>query len=129
MIATAFEFAEKSENTGMIFIKMNQARVSYDTFTLLYDIDLSGYLQMTEMVAKCINELERLCTHLHESNCMLAIDKLRDHLKHMVDDENGISSFRITLRRKTRGLLNLGGKVLHYVFGLIDEETAMEYTI
>lgn len=123
---TAYEFSEKSENTGIIFTKTSRARVSYNSFTLVYHIDLNGYLQMTEMVAKCINELERLCNYLDESNCMLIIDKLRDHLKHMTNDERGINAYRISQRQK-RGLINFGGKILHYLFGVIDEDTAMEY--
>lgn len=32
---TAFEFSENSENTGIVFSKINRARVSYDSFTLV----------------------------------------------------------------------------------------------
>lgn len=69
-LVTAFEFSQKSENAGIIFTKIGRARVSYDSFTLVYHINLNGYLEMTKMVEKCIDELERLCNYLDASNCM-----------------------------------------------------------
>lgn len=59
--ALAFEFVEKTEKAGIVFIKMQKARVSYDSYTLLYNFDIGNYLDMTEKVNECMNGLEKLC--------------------------------------------------------------------
>lgn len=44
----------------------------------------------------------------------------------MTDDERGINTYKISIREKS-GLINLGGEIVYYLFGVIDEDTAMEY--
>lgn len=49
-VAFSFDFTKKVEKTGIIFSKIGDARISYDSFTLLYYFEMSNYLQMTEKV-------------------------------------------------------------------------------
>lgn len=53
--AVAFEFSENVEKTGIIFTKIGEARVSYDSYTLLYHLDIENYLKMTEKVWTNLN--------------------------------------------------------------------------
>lgn len=125
---TAIEFTGKSENTGMIFATINRARVSYDTFTIVYHIDISEYLKQTKILNECVKNMEFICSWIEplQTNCKLIVEKLRDRLKYMTDDETNINSYRISTRSE-RGLIDLGGKVLNFLYGVIDADTAKEY--
>lgn len=122
----AFEFTEKTENSGIVFIKIQKARVSYDTYTLLYHFDLTNYLDMTKKINECMHGLEKMCSWIKHSNCELILQNLQHHFDYMKSDETDIYAYRIYQRAK-RGLFNLGGKIMHWIFGLIDEDTAKEY--
>lgn len=122
----AFEFTEKTEKSGIVFIKIQKGRVSYDTYTLLYHFDLSNYLDMTKKINECMNGLEKLCNWIQNSNCKLILQNLQHHFDYMKSDETDIYAYRIYQRSK-RGLFNLGGKIMHWIFGLIDDDTAKEY--
>lgn len=122
---TALNFTEKTENTGIIFIKMERARVSYDTFTVVYHLDISEYMKMTTRVTECIDKLEYLCRWTKSTNCELIIENLRNQVTHMKIDESDINSYKIS--RAKRGLINLGGKILNWIFGVMDADSAQEY--
>lgn len=47
-VVLAFDFTEKNEKSGIIFTRIGEARVSYDSFTLLYHLDMENLLKMTE---------------------------------------------------------------------------------
>lgn len=49
-MAVAFDFTEKVEKNGIIFMKIGSSRVSYDSYTILYHFDMENYLKMTEKV-------------------------------------------------------------------------------
>lgn len=60
------------------------------------------------------------------SNCELVIQNLKHQFNFMQSDETDINSYRIYQRIK-RGLFNFGGKILNWLYGVIDNDTAMDY--
>lgn len=52
--------------------------------------------------------------------------KFENHFKYMKSDETDIFAYR-TYERVKRGLFNFGGKVLHWLYGLMDDDMAREY--
>lgn len=125
-VVLAFDFTEKSEKVGIVFTKVSEARVSYDTYTLLYHFNIEHYLEMTEKVNDCMNGIANLCRWIKPSNCELVVQNLKHHFDYMKSDVEDIYSYKINQRVK-RGLINLGGSIMHWLFGLIDEDTAKEY--
>lgn len=123
VVAVAYGFTEKkNEKTGIIFAKIGEARVSYDCYSLLYHFDISNYLDMTGKVNKCMGGLNRLCRWIKPSNCELLLQNLQHHFNFMKSDE----VYRINQRTK-RGLFNFGGKIMHWLNGLMDEDMTIEY--
>lgn len=114
---TALNFTEKSESTGVVFVKLNRDRVSYDTFTITYHIEIDRFLQLTNKVKECIDKLEQLCGWIKPSNCHLIVKKLQDSLHYKTDDETSINAYRISLpsERSKRELIDFGGKVLNFI--------------
>lgn len=124
--ALAFDFTEKTEKSGIVFVKMSEARVTYDSYTLLYHFDIGNYLDMTEKLSDCMNGLKKLCNWIRPSNCELILQNLEHHFNYMKSDVTEIYAYRIYQRTK-RGLFNFGGKILHWLYGLMDEDTARGY--
>lgn len=121
----AFEFTNKTETTGIIFMAENRARASYDVYTIVYHIDINNYLKITTKTSECIDKLEGLCSWMRPSNCGLIIQTLRTHLDHMKNDEMDINSFKITKRSKRA--IDSVGRFLHWAFGVLDIDSAHEY--
>lgn len=51
---SGLEFEEQENQSGFIFVNLATARVSYDSFTLVYHIDLSNYKQLVPVFAKTV---------------------------------------------------------------------------
>lgn len=51
---SGLEFEEQENQSGFIFVNLATARVSYDSFTLVYHIDLSNYKQLVPAFAKTV---------------------------------------------------------------------------
>lgn len=66
------------------------------------------------------------CDETETLNCELILQNLQHHFNYMIADVTDIYAYRINQRYK-RGLFNLGGIIMHWIFGLIDEDTAKEY--
>lgn len=51
---SAFEFIEKENHNGLIFVNLAAARVSYDSFKLVYHINLTEYKRIVPALDKAI---------------------------------------------------------------------------
>lgn len=129
----AFQFEKQDVKTGLTFIKQSEARISYDTYTIVYYLDITEYKKLTKTVENFINEADVQCKRFHSTDsdglkiCYVMIHHLKKQLKYMQRDELDIEAYQQKPSKKRA--IEIVGSFLHWAFGLMDTETAKEYDI
>lgn len=125
---------EKSSHSGLVFVKITDAKISYDTYTMVYHIDLTHYYKINKMVQNYINIAEKDCSELNNSTCNVIIENIKSQMEFMYRDEIDINAYQqnqlysgsINQTRQKRALEFIGS-AFHWMFGLMDADTAREY--
>lgn len=124
-------FTPETHNSGLIFIKLSQARVSYDSYNMVYHIELSEYFKIRDIIEGSLTELTKLCKRVAESSCISLTHEIKIQLNFMLRDELDIRTYQQKLSNKTHSRSkrswNWPGSVLHWAFGVMDADTAEAY--
>lgn len=124
----------KSGHSGLVFVKTTDAKISYDTYTILYHIDLSTYFKIATTIKKYSNIAEKNCYKLNSTTCNVVIKSIKNQLEYIHRDEMDIRSYQQnqlksnmnTHVRQKRSIESIGS-AFHWMFGLMDADTAREY--
>lgn len=118
-----------SLKAGLIFIKEDEFLLSGDKWTISLDVDLGEYESSVSKAVSEINLIQQVFmnqTHLTRAE-NATLSQLRAETRLLVSDallvEQAFSSLLGTLTphsRKERGLINLGGSALKFLFGTLD---------
>lgn len=119
------DFKEKSIKTGLIFKKTDVARVSYDTYTIVYHVDIGHYLEITTKLEDCVKILEELCIPNNETDCQTTIFNIKNQLDYLKMDKRNIDVYRIGERKKRA--IEFVGRFMKWAFGVVDADAAREY--
>lgn len=65
----SLDFVPQDQNTGLTFVKLAKAKISYDSYTIVYHLDISQYLNLTVMIERFISFGWRECTRLKSETC------------------------------------------------------------
>lgn len=129
----AFEFTPQEHRTGLTFVNLSKARISYDTYTMLYYLEISEYKNLANLISEFIVKSEEYCNELatdlyNHSNksCKIMIEQLTTQLKHVERDELDIEAYQQKTKHNKRSL-EVVGNFLHWAFGLMDADTARQY--
>lgn len=127
----ALNFENRDQTTGLTFIKLAKTRISYDTYTILYFVDISQYKNITVTIEKFLIQTELECKRLKSSNtCEMIIEQAKTLLTHMKRDEIDIQAYQQKPNDKTtrkRRAIEFVGDFYHWAFGLMNAATAREY--
>lgn len=123
--AMGFDFQPQDQKTGLTFIKLSKARISYDSYTMLYHLDISRYRELTTLVENYIKDSLPLCKQLKGKTCEILLLQITSQLNHMKRDELDIEAYQQKSRSKRS--IEVVGSFLHWAFGLMDADTAREY--
>lgn len=116
------------QKTGISFVKLSKARVSYDTYTVLYHIDIAQYKNITKAVEAFYKYANNECDTLGSHSCKAMLDQAGVLLNHMKQDESDIEAYQQDLQNKrNRRALEFIGDFHHWAFGLMNAESAREY--
>lgn len=122
------KYSPNEHNTGLMFLELTKARVSYDSYTMVYYMDLSNYEDITSHVVHCIKNMKRLCEIKEVDNCKVMLEQMEEHLVYMRRDETDINAYQqMSKVGRQRRSIEFIGKFYHWAFGLMDAATARKY--
>lgn len=104
----------KNQNTGLTFVKLARARISYDSYTILYYIDISEYKNLTLTIENFLIQATHECDRLETSKtCKMLIEKSKTLISHMKRDELDIQAYQIKTNERKKS------NRIHRRFGLM----------
>lgn len=125
---------ENSGHSGLVFVKLSDAKISYDTFTVIYHIDLKHYFKIIGILKNYINNAETACSQLTNNTCSLIIETLKIQMMYMLRDEIDVNAYQqneiyssSTTKSRRKRALEFVGSAYHWMFGLMDADTARAY--
>lgn len=128
----SLKFEPMDQKTGLTFVKLSSARISYDTYTILYYIDIDQYKNKTKMVENFTTKSKHECKRLTSSTCDIMLNQATILLNHMKRNESDIEAYQQKYKnngfdeRKKRAL-EFVGDFFHWAFGTMNAETARKY--
>lgn len=126
-----YNFEQQDLRTGISFVKLSKARISYDSYTLLYHLDISEYKDLTIILERNIKVANLLCQKMTggkiNETCKILITQTESQLLHMKRDELDIEAYQQKEKLRNKRSLEFAGSFLHWAFGLMDADTAREY--
>lgn len=122
------KYTQNEHYTGLMFLELTKGRVSYDSYTMVYHMDISNYETITPYVEKCIESINKLCTIKMVDDCNIILKQLEEHLVYMKQDEADINAYQqFSQEGRQRRAIEFIGKFYHWAFGLMDADTARKY--
>lgn len=127
---------EKSGHSGLVFVKVADAKVSYDTYTIVYHIDLNYYYKILKMITQYTTDLKTKCNKLNSNTCNIVIESIETQIDYMKRDEIDINAYQ---QKQTetetdsnshhiqKRAIEFIGSAFHWMFGLMDADTARAY--
>lgn len=120
-------FETRDQQTGLTFVKLAKSRISYDTYTILYHIDITQYKNLTIIVENFLNEAEQQAWKLKTTTMKTVLNKTRVLLNYMRRDEVDIEAYQQKPMNRQKRAIEFVGDILHWAFGVMNAETAREY--
>lgn len=125
----ALDFTPQKHKNGLIFTSLSKARISYDSYTLLYHFDLTGFLQIIDMVAKYNNATKFSCKSIHSIPCDILTNQIEVQIEHMIRDEMDIGAYQQEVVMKKKRSLEFVGDLAHWAFGIMNADSARKYDL
>lgn len=135
-LTTAIDFEERDYKAGLIFKQISKARVSYESFSIIYHANLAEFFDIKDELGKCLILLKRLCYHEATDSCNTQISLLSHQITFLIASEQDIELYQpgdMTFHRKSKETKRVKrawesvGTFLHWAFGVMDADTAREY--
>lgn len=125
-MAAPFNFEEQDQRVGLTFIRLSQARISYDSYTILYHLDITRYKALTQLVEQYIEQADQATKMINDETVKMMIRHFKTQLHHMKRDESDIEAYQQNVRK--RRAIEVVGSFLNWAFGLMDAEKARDYS-
>lgn len=130
LFAPAFnslEFVENQCQSGLIFQKISNARITYDNFILVYHADLQSYFDIKDKILECYNELRRYCD-IQIKHCDIIYTTIDRRLSILDTFEGDIKLYQIkSPNREKRWIKPEGTSVSSISIGFLDAIKARQY--
>lgn len=123
----SLDFKQEDQNTGLTFVKLAKARISYDSYTILYHLDISQYLNLTVLIGQFVDFGKFECKRLNSQVCSDMLDQLSTQLIHMKRDEIDIQAYQQKTSHRQKRAIEFIGSIYHWAYGLMDADTARAY--
>lgn len=125
----SIQFEETTIESGLIFHKLSTARVSYDSFKLVYFANLTEYFEIRNIVERGLDSIKHMCILYSVGICNIKTAAINRQLEYMKQHELEINLFRSTNQTTSRPkrAIEFIGKFFSWAFGLVDAEQAREY--
>lgn len=90
-----------SDQSGLFFREISQAKVSYDSFVLVYHVNISSYYAIKENTALIHDSIRRLCKSQDDYCDMILLD-MEKKINRITDFERNIEIYEPTKSRPRR---------------------------
>lgn len=67
--STSINFEPRDYRAGLIFKQISKARVSYESFSIVYHADLMEFFTIKHEIENCLQFLTNLCKHESTDSC------------------------------------------------------------
>lgn len=119
LLVNSINYTEEETNSGLAFVKVADAKVSYETFTIVYHIDLRDYFNCGKKLVNYTEMLDTKCKKIGLSNCKTLVSSIRKQILKLTHNEQKI----MTYQQKKPHLVSMFPRMR----GSIDAETARAY--
>lgn len=114
------EFIEMNNQSGIFFREVSKTKISYDSFVLVYHIQLEDYYNIQEMTKKCFNSLIKVCKS-QGSFCDALLLNLGRKKDRMNAFETNIGIYEpVKTRTKRNPLIAATALIASIAFGTLD---------
>lgn len=124
--ANTMEFVENDYQSGLVFQKVSDARITYDSFALVYHADLNTYFEIKETILECYKGLKRFCK-FQGGYCDISFMTIDRRLANLDKNEADVNLYRSSAQTRQKRfaplLLAAGGTFI----GLINAIQAQIY--
>lgn len=110
-------------DTPIIFSKLGRAQLTYESIKLVYYADLKSFFGLKHNIKSAIDSVKKTHSLLNKPYYTSAAGQLEHQLQLLYADEDRLMSYRA----KRFILCETCGKVNHFLFGVMDSETARGY--
>lgn len=110
-------------DTPIIFSKLGRAQLKYESIKLVYYADLKSFFGLKHNIKSAIDSVKKTHSLLNKPYYTSAAGQLEHQLQLLYADEDRLMSYRA----KRFILCETCGKVNHFLFGVMDSETARGY--
>lgn len=118
--ARTMEFNENDYKSGLIFEKISDARITYDSFSLIYHADINQFLNIKNEIHKCYDGLKRFCMY-QGTFCDISYMTIDRRLAKLEKNEADINLYQLKpMNRKKRADPLTIALVATFFIGLID---------
>lgn len=122
-INAEFKFEPIDGNTPIIVNKLGRAHLTYDMFKMVYFADLAPFYRLRTNIKTAINTIKNVTTMLDKPIYTTAAGQLAHQLDLLYVDEETLDAYRT----KRWVLCEFCGKINHFLYGVMDAETARQY--
>lgn len=122
-----FEFTPREIKSGIIFRELSSAKVSYDSFSLIYHTNLTDYFGMRNQIKTCMENLDNTNFFPTETEPRRAY--YNHLLEYMTKYEMEIDTYRAsnnTNHKRSKRAFETIGNWMKSAFGLMDAESAQK---
>lgn len=114
------------DGVPILYNKLANAHISFDTFRIIYAVNLSDYYYIENRMHAAISELKRHCptdsTSIRTTYCKTTVLQLEKRLQESNYDDENLAGYR------EKRFCNWCGDLLHYTTGVVDSDTAKIWT-
>lgn len=121
------DFKEHKHKNGLLFMDISRARISYDSYTLVYHFELDKYLNIINIIQDFGNNVINACDRINSGTCRIFANLISNQITHMKRDEIDIQAFQQKAENKNKRSIEFIGKIANWAFGLLDADSAREY--
>lgn len=122
----ALEFIAQDIKSGLIFKELSLAKVSYDSFSLIYHTNLTDYFQMRSRMKSCMNKLNTNFFTTGTEPRRAYYNHLLDYMQKSEMEINTFRTFNRSEHRRNKRAIEWVGKLMNVAFGVMDAETARD---
>lgn len=117
-------------NPGLLFEKLGNTHLIFSQWNLVTYYNLTGYTTELLGLLDCIAKIKSLCKPLRtidprSNSCEMIVLQLNSHMTDINSYNDAL--FPQIPSRTRRSLVDAGGAALHYVFGVLDQNSADQY--
>lgn len=122
--SVALNVTRVPDGVPILYNKLANAHISFDTFRMIYSINLTDYYQLEQQIDSAISELTNRCQSKKKTyeHCRLAIMQLENRLHASTLDDDNLKGYR------SKRFCNWCGNLLHSSTGVVNAETAEIWT-